>query len=149
MSFSDKQYGGYIAVGALNPVGFATIWPEFKPNSLEVYLSETNLRRHMQNHDGYIDRVAALNWYGYLIPSILLHPECYLRWGKIGQGEAGVSVLGRIPDGDDNECFLLIGIRVVSASYSRARLNYISTIYPLSRSKFNKHYERATLSWRP
>jgi hypothetical protein len=143
----DITAAGYVPVGTLDSVGFATLWPTFRPASLEVYAHPQNLVRHLQGRNGYIERVAAFNHYGHLIPAALLDPDYYLIWEKVDSSEAGVSVVWAIPEGDDEECFLQVGVRVLSAEFTDPKLNYVSTIYPMSRSKFDSRRMKAKRVW--
>ena len=82
----DIDAEGYVAVGGLTAEGFEALWPGFAPHSLEVYCNPTLLRRHLQGAGKNLDRVAAFNLYGYLIPAVLFDPIEYRRYDKVSPG---------------------------------------------------------------
>jgi hypothetical protein len=130
-----RERSGYIPVGKIPEQVLSILWPALRFTDREVWVNLKALRRHLQSRDYYLERVAALNRHEGTMLQCVAHAVAYLKWEKVGAGEAGVNVIAGLPQGDEYERYLLVGVRIMAGECVGAALNHVSTVYPVTERK--------------
>jgi hypothetical protein len=131
----DRERGVYIPVGRIPERVLRILWPGLRFKDAEVWVNLMALRRHLQSRDFYIERVAALNRHETTLLDCMAHAVAYVKWEKVGPGEAGVNIITGLQGGDEHERYLLIGVRMKASECGAAALNHVATVYPVTERK--------------
>jgi hypothetical protein len=129
------EHAGYVPIGRIPQWVLLELWPGVAVPDRTIWLSISALRRHLQSRPYYIERVAALNRHETVLRDCIAHAVAFTQWDKVRPDEIGVNVLAALPDGDEDERYLLVGVRIHLSARSTTDLNHVATVYPVSERK--------------